>query len=459
MEHPFHTPYTAFPRQPGTPLANFRRMRALACHGLFLLFAASGCGGSARSGSETGGVFGTPDGGTFVPPPLDDPPVVHAPPTELAGAQLLLAGNGVLDAATDKGGGLWAVTATTVYYFPPGATAPFTYDQKDGLARKEATWQDTYYSGTETAPATLPVTFAAVAGGNAGQAVVGNVGAIADRLAVDPATGAVVSVENLQVTMANVNAGSSEEYPEHVKRVVATHKVLVDLDGTYQGTAYLGGWHGFEALHGMNGDCGCMAFEEHQHFIPGDSLNDCDSSPISDGCWDGDVWGLTRTTAGDIWAGDRHFVQLLKQRSIGAHAGLFDAQATWLAAIDVFPGVRDEVHGLAVDDAGGLYVASEGNGLAYLAPKSYAPSYWTAADHLPMNRLHGVVVDSAGDVWMGSAGGGLARLTPASGAWTYYGSSSGLPSDNINAVTLDGYGNGRKLLIATANGLVVYSGD
>src|SRR6202012_3056821 len=124
--------------------------------------------------------------------------------------------------------------------------------------------------------------------------------------------------ENMQVTMANVNASSSEEYPEHLARVVATHAVLADLDGTYHGTAYLGGWHGFEALHGLTADCGCLDFEEHQHFIPGADLNWCDSSGSDGGCWDGDVWGLARTADGDIWAGDRHFVPLLKQGSIRA---------------------------------------------------------------------------------------------------------------------------------------------
>jgi hypothetical protein len=294
------------------------------------------------------------------------------------------------------------------------------------------------------------VSFASVAGGQPGQAVVGNVGAIADRVRVDPVTGVVLALENLQVTSANVNPNSAEEYPEHLKRVVATHKVIVDLDGTFNGTAYLGGWHGWSALHGMNGDCGCLAFEEHQHYIG------CDSSGEAAGCWDGDVWALARTAAGDIWAGDRHFVQLLKQRSIGPRADFFDAQATWLAAIDVFPRVRDEVHGLAVDAAGGVWVASEGNGLAYLAPATYAPTYWTAADSLPMNRLHGVIVDGGGDVWMGTAGAGVARYSPATQSWVYYTTASGLPSNKINAITIDQYGNGR-IFIATADGMAVYA--
>ena len=52
-----------------------------------------------------------------------------------------------------------------------------------------------------------------------------------------------------------------------IKRVVAVWKVIVDLNGTFRGTAYLGGFHGFYAMHGMSGDCGCIVFEEHQHYI------------------------------------------------------------------------------------------------------------------------------------------------------------------------------------------------
>src|SRR6185437_180572 len=122
------------------------------------------------------------------------PPVAHAPPTPLSSVGSMLAGVNVADVSTDQGGGIWAVSDSTVYYFPPGATTPFTYDQGDGLARGWHTWKDPYFNGTDDNPAVLPVTFSAVAGATAGQAVVGNIGAIGDRLRVDPKTGDVQSV-------------------------------------------------------------------------------------------------------------------------------------------------------------------------------------------------------------------------------------------------------------------------
>lgn len=391
---------------------------------------------------------------TFTPPSGDDSPVAHAPPSLLAGVRVLLAGEGVLDASTDSGGGVWAVTASTVYYFRAGASTPATYDQTSGLARGWRTWQDTYYSGSDSAPATLPVTFSAVAGAAAGEAIVGNVGAIADRLTVDPSTGALMHIDNMKVTTAQ--SGSGEELGEHIKRVVATHTIAVDLGGTYSGTAYVGGWHGFEAFHGLDGDCGCLAFEEHQHFIPGADLNWCDSSGSADGCWGGDVRGLAIAPNGDVWAGDRHFVQRLPQRSLGAHTGLFDTGVTWTAAVDVFPGVRDEVHGLAAD-GDGLWVGSEGNGLAYLGGAH--PIYWSREHRLPMSTLHGVVVDGSGAVWVATASAGLARFSPSTGEWRYYTAESGLPSSAINAIYVDRFDGGRTLWVATSNGLASFGSD
>jgi hypothetical protein len=374
--------------------------------------------------------------------------VAHAPATPLPGTRRLLDGIDVLDVSTDSGGGIWAVSAAKVYYFPPGSAAPVTYDQSNGLARGWTTWQDPYFTGTPDNPAVLPVTFSAVGGATPGQAVVGNIGAIADRLVVDPASGAVRSIENLKISPTSTG---DADLQYHGVRVVATHKVLANVHGNLNGTAYLGGWHGFYALHGLNGDCGCASdFEEHQHYIP---PSGCDSSGPQFGCWDGDVWGLALTPKGDLWAGDRHFVQLLPQGSLGPRGGLMGY--VFGAAVDVFPGVRDEVHGLAVDAAGGVWVASDGNGLAYLQPDSWTPTYWSKATTLPLDFLHGAVLDRQGDLWIGTDGGGVARYHGAGNQWTYYTEASGLPDDRINTVYLDQYTTTSRIFIATQSGVVI----
>jgi len=361
----------------------------------------------------------------------------------------MLAGVNVLDVSTDQGGGIWAVSDSTVYYFPPGATQPFKYDQSNGLARGWHTWQDPYFNGTPEAPATLPLTFSSVAGATAGQAIVGNIGAIADRLKVDPRTGAVQLVENLKITHTTT---TDEFYDDHMVRVIATHKIISVLDGNLNGTAYLGGWHGFTALHGLKGDCGCKSdFEEHQHYYG------CDSSGAQFGCWDGDVWGLAMSPTGDVWAGDRHFVQLLTQGSLGPNGGFMEG--TMVEHYDVFPGLRDEVHGLAVDAAGGVWVASDGNGLAYLPPDTHEPIYWSASTTLPQNHLRGAALDPEGDLWIGTDGGGVARYNATKNQWTYYTKTSGLADDGVNTVYVDQFSKTRHMLIATQAGITTYQGQ
>ena len=180
----------------------------------------------------------------------------------------------------------------------------------------------------------------------------------------------------------------------------------------------------------------------------------CDSAGESNGCWGGDVRGLAIASDGDVWAGDRHFLQRLAQRSRGPHTELFDTGVGWTAAIDVFPKVRDEIHGLAVD-GGGVWVGSEGNGLAYVDSIG-KPVYWSRDHRLPMNTLSGVVVDGNGAVWIATARAGLARFRPDGGDWAYYTTASGLPSDQINALYVDRFDAGRTLYVATANGLASF---
>lgn len=399
-----------------------------------------------------------PQGGPWRPPSGDGTPVVHAAPSRLSGATRMLVGVDVLDVSTDRGGGIWAVSPAKVYYFPPGSSTPTTYDQSNGLARGWRTWQDPYFNGTPSSPATLHVTFSAVGGATEGQAIVGNIGAIADRVRVDPRTGALQSVENMAVTTKSTPAGAVDD---HGVRVVATHKVIVNLDGPFHGSAYLGGWHGFEAVHGLTADCGCSSdFEEHQHYVPNDDqANGCDSSGKQHGCWDGDVWGLAITPQGDLWAGDRHFAQLLPQGRPDAHLGIGGTNQ-FKAGVDAFPGVLDENHGLAVDVAGGVWVASDGNGLAYLTPDTWTPMYWSAATTLPLDHLRGTTLDREGDLWVGTNGGGVARYHAPTNHWSYYTTESGLPSDTINTVYLDQFTKtSSRLFIATDNGITVYEAE
>ncbi|MCU1281354.1 MAG: Glycine-rich cell wall structural protein 1 precursor [bacterium] len=408
--------------------------------------------------SDGGGVGSLGDGGVFNPPG-DMGSVMHAPPGTLAGVVVLGAGTDFRDVSTDEGHGVWATTSGTVYYFHGGATS--TYGVGNGLAQGQSTWTSDYWCGPGfggTCPATYNVTFTSVAGGLPGEVVVGHLGYIADRMNVDPSTGAVQSVVGLQVTATQ--QPDPTELQAQQQREVASWKVIVDLNGTFNGTAYMGGWHGTSAFHNIgssrtSGICGsgCGDFEEHIHGF------------FNGGTQPGgrDVHALAITPEGDLWMGDADVISFVPQRSAGANADFFQPVTIPgqpnASALDVFPGVNDNTYGLALDKSRGIYVASYGNGLAYLAPGSYAPTYWSTADKLPQDYLTGVVVDDTGDVWIATASAGVVRYQPSSQTWVYYTTASGLPSNDIRAIYLDKYAaSGRGVYFATDNGVAVYTG-
>jgi hypothetical protein len=390
-----------------------------------------------------GFVGNLPDGGVFNPG--DGGTTTHGPPGTLAGVVVLGGGIDFRDASSDQGGGTWAATSAAAYYWPKGSTSAHTYNQANGLAQGKYTWNDDYWCiGTTPCPTTYNVVFTSVAGGMAGQVIVGNIGYIADRLEVDPASGAVRYVQGYQVTSAQ--QPDPTELKEQQRRVVATWRSIVDLNGVWNGTAYIGGFHGTSAIHALDGGCSCTDFEEHVH-------------PFFDGATQtagADMRGYALTALGDVWVGDRDVVALYLARSRGPTANL---DQTWAASLDVFPGVRDEVWGVGVDAQGGVWVASYGQGAAYLAPSTYVPTYYGMADKLPTNYLTGVAVDKNGEVWFATFNAGVVRYTPASKTWTYYTTASGLPSNDIRNIYVDRYSStARTVYIATANGVAVYAG-
>lgn len=367
-------------------------------------------GDMGHVGGSTGGDMSHPGGGGPSGPP----------------ANATLTGLDVLDVSVDQGGGVWAVTSSTVYYVAPGRATPFTYNQKNGLARGWYTWTDTWFS-----PGKYPVTFSAVAGATPGQAIVGNFGAIADRIQVDPATGAVLHIDNMAVTSAQ--NPDPTEMKEQQARVVATWRAVADLAGTFNGTAYVGGFHGFSAFHGLDGNCGCSPqFEEHRHYIT--------SSQI----YGDDVRGLAITNMGDVWSGDRDGATLLPQRSLGPGG---DFWASFTAVVDVWPSTRDEISSVAADASGGVWVGSNVNGLAYLAPATHAVSYVA----VPGGNVTSVAVDGKGGVWVGTRSSGLGHLS--GGSWSWYHQSTGLPSDDIHAVYWDRWSGAGRIWVATDYGI------
>ncbi|HEX4461994.1 MAG TPA: two-component regulator propeller domain-containing protein [Polyangia bacterium] len=419
-------------------------------------------GGGGMSGTDGGVVVGVDGGagdpngnGSTMPPPGDMATFTPGPPITSGHVTTYGSGGDFRDVSTDASDNIWAVTPSTVYYLVGGTS--YAYDQKSGLARSLYTYTDDYYCiGSTPCPATNPVSFSTVSGGNAGQAFVGNIGYTGDRLDVDPASGAVRDVVGMQVT-ATQQSGS-EELPEQQRREIASWRAVVDLDGPMNGRAYFGGFHGLSALNGMNapmagGLCGdgCAAYEEHVHPFSADNTTVLGR----------DIRAIALTAQHDVWIGDADALWFFPQLSAGADSDFFQKFGipgkSGATSIDVFAGVDDYIYGVAVDGAGGIWVASGGNGLAYLAPGSYATSYWTTTNGLPQNNLTGLAIDGNGDVWMGTGSAGVARFTPSTQTWDYLTEADGLPSNDIRAIHVDRFaGAGKWIWVATDNGVAVY---
>ena len=262
---------------------------------------------------------------------------------------MLGAGTDFRDVSTDEGHGVWAMTSSTVYYFHGGATSTYTDRQRPG-AGAVARGPSDYWCGPGfggTCPATYNVTFTSVAGGTPGQVVVGNIGYIADRLDVDPVDGRGAERRRLEGDLDAAARSDGARWRSSSARS-RRGRSIVDLNGTYNGTAYMGGWHGTSAFHNIGssrtrGICGsgCGDYEEHIHGF------------FNGGTQPG---GARRARArhhheGDLWMGDADVISFVPQRSAGANADFFQPVAIPgqpnASALDVFPGVTDNTYGLA----------------------------------------------------------------------------------------------------------------
>src|SRR5262249_54981062 len=153
--------------------------------------------------------------------------------------------------------------------------------------------------------------------------------------------------------VTEVQQSDPTELFEQKKRETSTLHALVDLNGPQSGAVWFGGWHGLSALHAMtkertSGICGCVDYEEHVHPFSADGNI----------VYGGGVHGMALTPAGDLWLGDKSVLYFLPQGSLGPNADLFVPFAIPgrpdLQTLDVFPGVPDLIHGVALDAQGGI---------------------------------------------------------------------------------------------------------
>jgi diguanylate cyclase (GGDEF)-like protein len=90
---------------------------------------------------------------------------------------------------------------------------------------------------------------------------------------------------------------------------------------------------------------------------------------------------------------------------------------------------HNRVVALFEDRAGGVWIGTEGGGLARLRDGTFTA--WGAAEGLPSQRVRAIVEDAAGTLWV-ATDGGLARF--AGGRFHAHRTADGLPSDAVRAL-------------------------
>lgn len=397
------------------------------------------CGGG-KADSSTGDIeqpppdpieetdAGPSDAGPAVAGPADAGPRAAPLPTGMSGSRVYGPGQGLSAGARsvgeDQGGNVWVASAAGLHVLRPGAGGFDTFTGVGNLGRYEAL---------------------SVAGGRAGQAIVGYRGLFGGADGNDPqemldsgdadlfdlAGGGVTLMRHYDLRKGNI---------EHDRTALT---LVFDRD---TGNVWFGMNHGLdmwdEQFHVTVG-------HRHPEFATGSTIRSSN------------MRGVDLDEGGAVWMGMAYRTGILP---FGANGGDFWGDMTkpspldvWPAGQSAFPGpdFEDHVHGIAVERAGVAWIASFGNGLARVDTTFSPPDirYYRMSDGLPSEKLTDVVIDPDGTVWGGTSASGIFRLNPASGEVRSYLSGRGVAD-----LYLETRPTGRTLYIATSGGLVSYSG-
>jgi signal transduction histidine kinase/sugar lactone lactonase YvrE len=122
---------------------------------------------------------------------------------------------------------------------------------------------------------------------------------------------------------------------------------------------------------------------------------------------------------------------------LGAGNGLMrwsGGEAKWFTERDGLP--ANEVHALADDLEGNLWIGTRGGGLARWSEGRFTSFH--SPDTLAVADISSLLVDARGVLWVGTFGGGLARFHQ--GRWTRYTTHEGLASKSIGYLLEDDQG-------------------
>jgi len=239
----------------------------------------------------------------------------------------------------------------------------------------------------------------------------------------------------------DISSPPSDLYPEGRDVLRSCFRIVPVLDGPFRGDVWFGCNHGVAMWSARFGQV-----IEHLH----PAIN------VGDSLFTGDFRGIAIAPDGNVWVGGAARTGLVRYASEGGNfwARIAPQLDVWPEGIALDPAGHDWVMALAADEAGGLWVASFGNGLAYRAPDG-SFLHLTTADGLPDNRIRDLGLDPDGSLWV-AAEAGLARVVGGR-VVQVWGSADGLPGA-ITSVFVDRSQRPRRLIIGTTQGIAIYDG-
>lgn len=381
-----------------------------------------GAGGTAGTGG-TGGTGGIAAGGTGGSIDVGE----HM--------RFWNAGHGVpgpvWSVSSDQAGNAWAANGASLLLLEPGADHWRSFTEADGLS---------------------PYPPISVGGGRANEVYVGYKGLFPDSDPFDdpPEVASSGGVDRIRLDGGSlsrfrfdISSPPAPEYPmgRHVLRTC--YREVPVLTGPYAGDVWFGCNHGVamwnERFHMV---------QEHQHA----------ALSLNDSLYVGDFRGIGIAPNGNVWMGGDVRSALLRYADEGGQFwATMDEVDVWPPGVALDPSdtlANDWVMDLVVDDAGGLWVGSFGNGLARMDPNG-TWSYVDTRHGLPDNRVYGLALDLDGSLWI-ATDAGLARLS-GGGVRQVFDASDGLPG-TILGVHVDGATTPRRVIIGTSAGIGIYDG-
>lgn len=151
---------------------------------------------------------------------------------------------------------------------------------------------------------------------------------------------------------------------------------------------------------------------------------------------------------------------------VGTSAGLYlvepDGRGSYFPSEPLMPGGQpgDRIWQLMLDKEGGLWIATQNAGVAYLSPNWRDFSHFSHnpgnPESLSANRIMALTADARGKLWVGGPDGQLDELDPDTGKVIHHAEDVGLAPNAIISLASFGHGN---LWIGHHKGLALFDGS